>query len=101
MGKNWNNITPSNMPKDIRIDNIEISHHNPATAYISCNRYKFDDDTPYLYKTDDYGKNWKLITNGITDNHFTRIIREDPVKKDLLYAGTENGIYISFNGGNN
>jgi len=101
MGKTWKNVTPSNMPKDIRIDNIEISHHNPSTAYISCTRYKFDDDTPYLYKTNNYGKNWKLITNGITDNHFTRIIREDPIKENLLYAGTENSIYVSFNGGNN
>lgn len=101
MGETWNNITPLNIPNDIRIDNIEISQHNQSTAYISCTRYKFDDDTPYLYKTNDYGKNWKLITNGIPDNHFTRIIKEDPVNKGLLYAGTENGIYISFDDGNN
>ena len=101
MGETWNNITPLNIPDDIRIDNIEISQHNQSTAYISCTRYKFDDDTPYLYKTNDYGKNWKLITNGIPDNDFTRIIREDPVNKELLYAGTENGVYISFDDGNN
>ena len=101
MGKTWNNITPSNIPKDIRIDNIEISKHNPSTAYISGTRYKFDDDSPYLYKSTNYGQSWKLITNGIPDNHFTRIIIEDPIKQDLLFAGTESGIYISFNGGNN
>jgi photosystem II stability/assembly factor-like uncharacterized protein len=100
-GKNWSNVTPpsSIMPEWIQINSLEASPHDPATAYVAATMYKFDDNKPYLYKTTDYGKTWKKITNGIPDTAFTRVIREDPNKRGLLYAGTETGMYISFDGG--
>jgi hypothetical protein len=78
---------------------MEASPFDAGTAYIAGTMYKFDDDRPYLYKTVDYGKTWQQINNGIPSGAFTRCIREDPNKRDLLYAGTETGIYVSFNGG--
>ena len=81
------------------ISMIEISHHDPATAYLAVNRYKWDDFTPYVYKTDNYGKSWKLLNRGIADDAFVRSVREDPDKKGLLYAGTETGVYVSFDDG--
>jgi len=100
-GKNWSNVTPpkSIMPEWIQINSLEASPHDPATAYVAATMYKWDDNKPYLYKTTDYGKSWKKITNGIPDTTFTRVIREDPNKRNLLYAGTETGMYISFDGG--
>ena len=100
-GKNWSNVTPpsSIMPEWIQINSLEASPHDPATAYVAATMYKFDDNKPYLYKTTDYGKTWKKITNGIPDTTFTRVIREDPNKRGLLYAGTETGMYISFDAG--
>jgi photosystem II stability/assembly factor-like uncharacterized protein len=98
-GANWEDVTPKIAPQWIQINSMEASPFDPGTAYIAATMYKFDDDKPYLYKTTDYGKSWTQITNGIPDGAFTRCIREDPNKKDLLYAGTETGIYISFNGG--
>jgi photosystem II stability/assembly factor-like uncharacterized protein len=100
-GKNWSNVTPpkSIMPEWIQINSLEASPHDPATAYVAATMYKWDDNKPYLYKTTDYGKSWKKITNGIPDTTFTRVIREDPNKRGLLYAGTETGMYISFDGG--
>ena len=100
-GKNWSNVTPPKniMPEWIQINSLEASPHDPATAYLAATMYKWDDNKPYLYKTSDYGKNWKKITNGIPDTAFTRVIREDPNKRGLLYAGTETGMYISFDGG--
>ena len=100
-GKNWSNVTPpaSIMPEWIQINSLEASPHDPATAYLAATMYKWDDNKPYLYKTTDYGKTWKKITNGIPDTTFTRVIREDPNKRGLLYAGTETGMYISFDGG--
>jgi len=98
-GAHWEDVTPKNAPEWIQINSMEASPFDPGTAYIAATMYKFDDDKPYLYKTTDYGKSWTQITNGIPDGAFTRCIREDPNKKDLLYAGTETGIYISFNGG--
>jgi hypothetical protein len=102
-GKNWTKVTPAKdiMPEWIQINSIEASPFDPATAYVAAAMYKFDDNKPYLYKTTDYGKTWKKITNGIPDSAFTRVIREDPNKRGLLYAGTETGIYISFDGGAN
>jgi photosystem II stability/assembly factor-like uncharacterized protein len=102
-GKTWSNVTPSKdlMPEWIQINSIEASPLDPATAYIAATMYKFDDNKPYLYKTNDYGKSWKKITNGIPDGAFTRVVREDPNKRGLLYAGTETGIYISFDDGAN
>jgi hypothetical protein len=87
------------MPEWIQINSIEASPHDPATAYVAATMYKWDDNKPYLYKTSDYGKTWKKITNGIPDTTFTRVIREDPNKRGLLYAGTETGLYVSFDNG--
>ncbi len=98
-GTTWMNVTPKDL-NECLINAIEVSPHNPATAYIATTRYKFDDYTPGLYKTTDYGKTWKNISSGIPYGAYTRVVREDATKKDLLYAGTETGIYISFNGGN-
>ena len=98
-GAHWENVTPRNAPEWIQINSMEASPFEPGTAYIAATMYKFDDNRPYLFKTTDYGKTWQLITNGIPQGTFTRCIREDPNKKDLLYAGTETGIYVSFNGG--
>jgi photosystem II stability/assembly factor-like uncharacterized protein len=100
-GKNWSNVTPpqSVMPEWIQINSIEASPHDAATLYVAATMYKWDDNKPYLYKTSDYGKTWKKITNGIPDTTFTRVIREDPTKRGLLYAGTETGMYVSFNNG--
>ena len=100
-GKNWSNVTPSKglMPEWIQINSLDASNHDPATAYLAATMYKWDDYKPYLYKTSDYGKTWKKITNGIPDGAFTRVIREDPNKRGLLYAGTETGLYVSFDDG--
>ncbi len=100
-GKNWANVTPpaSLMPEWIQINSLEASPHDPATAYVAATMYKWDDNKPYLYRTNDYGKTWKKITNGIPDTTFTRVIREDPNKRGLLYAGTETGMYVSFDNG--
>lgn len=102
-GKTWDNVTPSKslMPEWIQINSIEASPHDAATAYLAGTMYKWDDFRPYLYKTNDYGKNWKRITNGIPQGAFTRVIREDPNKRGLLYAGTETGMFISFDDGGN
>ena len=98
-GANWENVTPKNMPEWNMINSIEPSAFDEGTCYVAATRYKLGDFTPYLYKTEDYGKTWKLITKGIPSEHFTRVLREDPAKKGLLYAGTETGMYISFNDG--
>ena len=98
-GAHWENITPADLPEWALISIIEPSPHDPATAYLAATRYKHDDFQPYLYKTNDYGKTWRKITTGIADNEFTRAIREDPVRRGLLYAGTETGIRVSFDDG--
>ena len=99
-GKTWENITPQGMPEWMMINSIEPSNYDEGTCYIAGTRYKLGDFAPYLYKTVDYGKSWTKITNGIENQHFTRVVREDPNQKGLLYAGTETGMYISFNDGN-
>ncbi|HKY05830.1 MAG TPA: glycosyl hydrolase, partial [Blastocatellia bacterium] len=98
-GKNWDNVTPRGMPEWIQINSIEASPHAVGTAYAAATMYKSDDFRPYLYKTADFGKTWKKITTGIPDGAFTRVIREDPNRQGLLYAGTETGMYVSFNDG--
>ena len=100
-GKSWTDVTPKGMPEWMMINSIEPSVHDAGTCYIAGTKYKSGDFTPYLYKTDDYGKSWKKITNGINEEHFTRVLREDPNKQGLLYAGTETGMYISFDDGRN
>ncbi|MBT8265530.1 MAG: glycosyl hydrolase [Bacteroidia bacterium] len=98
-GQNWTNVTPKGMPEWMMINSIEPSAFDPATCYIAGTKYKTGDFAPYLYKTNDYGATWTKITNGINPEHFTRVLREDPKRKGLLYAGTETGMYISFNDG--
>ncbi|GGD48899.1 VPS10 domain-containing protein [Muriicola marianensis] len=98
-GENWENVTPSNMPEWSMVNSIEPSAFDEGTCYVAATRYKLGDFQPYLYKTTDYGKTWQKITAGIDSEHFTRVVREDPKRKGLLYAGTETGMYISFNDG--
>ena len=100
-GATWENVTPPNMPEWNMINSIDPSNFDEGTCYIAATRYKLGDFQPYLYKTTDYGKSWTKITNGIPSEHFTRVVREDPKKKGLLYAGTETGMYVSFNDGAN
>ena len=99
-GKSWTNVTPAGLPECI-IHSIELSPHDKATAYISATRYKFNDFASYTYKTTNYGKRWTKINNGVDADDFIRVIREDPKTRDLLYAGSERGFYISYNGGLN
>lgn len=97
-GVSWQNVTPKGL-EECLINAIEVSPHDPATAYIATTRYKFNDKTPSMHKTTNYGKTWEKISTGIPYGAYTRVVREDKDKKDLLYAGTETGIYISWNGG--
>jgi hypothetical protein len=99
-GTTWNTITPPDLGEAI-VNCIDVSPFDKATAYIATTRYKFNDFAPSLYKTTDYGKTWKKIVNGIPDGAYTRCIREDQNRKGLLFAGTETGLYISFNDGDN
>ena len=100
-GKTWANVTPKDMPEWIQINSVDASSHDAGTAYVAATMYKSDDFRPYLYKTTDYGKTWKKIVNGIPASHFTRVVREDPNHKGLLIAGTEFGLYISYDDGEN
>src|SRR5437762_2704236 len=97
-GGNWKNVTPQGLAECL-INAIEVSPHDKATAYIATTRYKFNDHAPGLYKTTDYGANWTKINNGLPANAFTRVVREDDGRKDLLFAGTELGLFVSWNGG--
>jgi photosystem II stability/assembly factor-like uncharacterized protein len=98
-GKTWKNVTPAGLPEWARISMIDASNFAPGTAYVAANRYQLDDMKPYLYKTNDYGATWTPITNGIPATEFTRVLREDPERAGLLYAGTERGVWISFDDG--
>ena len=100
-GETWENVTPKGMPDWMMINSIEPSNYDEGTCYIAGTKYKTGDFTPYLYKTKDYGKTWKKITNGIPSEHFTRVLREDPEKEGFLYTGTETGLYYSNNEGSN
>ncbi len=100
-GQNWNNVTPRGMPEWMMINSIEPSSFDEGTCYIAGTRYKLGDFTPYLYKTTNYGQSWTKITTGIDTEHFTRVLRADPKRKGVLYAGTETGMYISFDDGAN
>ena len=100
-GKTWKNVTPPGLPEWARISMIDASNFGAGTAYVSANRYQLDDMKPYLYKTNDYGATWTLITNGIPATEFTRVLREDPERAGLLYAGTERGVWVSFDDGAN
>lgn len=98
-GKNWTNVTPKDAPKWIMWNSIEVDPFKKGAAYFIGTRYKLDDFTPYIYKTEDYGQTWRLITTGIDSMHFTRTMRADRKRQGLLYAGTEYGMYISYNDG--
>jgi photosystem II stability/assembly factor-like uncharacterized protein len=100
-GKTWTNITPKDLPEWSRISQIDASPFDAATAFVAADRHQSDDLHPYIYKTSDYGKTWKKLTNGIPDTSFVRVVREDPKKRGLLYAGTEDGVYVSFDEGSN
>lgn len=98
-GKTWQNVTPKGIPDWIQINAIEVSPHDKASAYVAATMYKHDDFRPYLYKTSDYGKSWRRIDGGIAPGAFTRVVREDATRRGLLYAGTETGVYVSFDDG--
>src|SRR5437016_4227289 len=98
-GKTWKNVTPVAIRPFSLVSIIEPSPHDAATAYVATTRYKHDDFKPYLWKTTNYGRTWTKLTNGIPADDFTRVIREDPTRKGLLYAGTETGVYVSFDDG--
>ena len=100
-GKTWTDITPAGMPEGT-LNMIDLSAHDNGRAHVALHRYRLDDFQPYIYQTNDYGKSWRRLTtggNGIPKNHFVRVVREDPVRRGLLYAGTEFGMYVSFDDG--
>ncbi len=98
-GKNWADVTPKDIPAWSVISLIDPSPHSAGTAYVAVDNHQQDDFKPYAYKTDDFGKTWTKITKGIPDGAYIHVVREDPVRKGLLYAGTETGVYVSFNDG--
>ena len=98
-GKNWADVTSKEFGEWSLVSIIEPSPHAGGTAYVAIDRHKLDDFRPYIFKTADYGKTWTKITTGIPDNSYAHAVREDPKRKGLLYAGTENGVYISFDDG--
>ena len=97
-GDNWTNVTPAGTG-DAIINAIDVSPHDPGTAYVAIMKYKFNDFTPIAYRTSNYGATWTKITNGFAKEDFVRVVREDTNRKGLLYAGTETGLYVSFNNG--
>lgn len=101
-GENWENVTPKSLPPGGRVDAVEPSPHDPAKAYVAILRYQLGDWKPYIYKTENFGKSWELLTpgtNGIPADYPTRVVREDPKREGLLYAGTEFGLFISMDDG--
>ena len=101
-GEGWSEITPRRMPEWGQVNMIELSAHAAGRAFLAVTRYRSDDFRPYIFRTDDFGASWSLLTdggNGIPEDHFVRVVREDPVHQGLLYAGTEFGLYVSFDDG--
>ena len=98
-GKSWREVTPRGLPRWATIRIIEPSPHDPARAYVAAEAYRLDDFRPYLYRTADHGRTWTKITSGIPEDDFARVIREDPEHPGLLFAGTETGLYVSFDDG--
>jgi hypothetical protein len=98
-GATWQNVTPRGLPELTKMSIVEPSHFDAGTAYIAANRYQHDDFKPYLLKTTDYGRSWTRIDAGIPTGAYTRTIREDPVRRGLLFTGTESGVYVSFDDG--
>jgi photosystem II stability/assembly factor-like uncharacterized protein len=99
-GKTWSDVTPQGLPTWSKITLIEASHYDPAVAYAAVDRHRLDDDKPYLYVTRDYGKSWRLSVDGLDASSFLNVVREDAKQRGLLYAGTEFGMYASFDDGN-
>ncbi|MBI3981854.1 MAG: glycosyl hydrolase [Gemmatimonadetes bacterium] len=97
-GANWANVTPREIG-EAQINAIEVSPHDSGTAYLAVTKYKFNDFTPHMFKTTDYGRTWRRLVNGIEPEAWVRVVREDPVRRGLLYGGTETGFYVSFDGG--
>ncbi len=100
-GRNWTNVTPSEMPDLGRVSQIDGSSFDNGTAYVAVKKMLLGDRAPYIFKTTDYGKTWKKIVNGIAANDYVHTVREDPVRRGLLYAGTQHSVYISYNDGEN
>src|SRR5207244_8353141 len=98
-GKQWTNVTPKAFGDCTRVSLIEASHYAPGAAYVAANRYQLEDMAPYIWKTTDYGHTWTKIVNGIPATEFVRVVREDPVRRGLLFAGTERGVWVSFDDG--
>jgi photosystem II stability/assembly factor-like uncharacterized protein len=98
-GKNWENITPKDLPEWSLISMIEPSTFDEAAALLAIDRHELDDFKPYIYRTENYGRTWRKISNGLPDNTFVRVVRQDPRRKGLLYAGTETGVFVSFDDG--
>jgi photosystem II stability/assembly factor-like uncharacterized protein len=98
-GRNWEKVTPPDLPDFTRISLIDASPHDAGTAYLAGNRYQRADRAPYVYRTTDYGKTWTKIVHGLPGDDFARAIREDKKRKGLLFLGTENGIFVSFDAG--
>lgn len=98
-GKNWKNVTPPMSPKLNMVNAVEVSPFVKGEAYIAATSYKFGDYTPYIYRTLDYGKTWTVTTKGIPKDEFVRVVRADQKRKGLLYAGTEKGVWVSFDDG--
>jgi photosystem II stability/assembly factor-like uncharacterized protein len=99
-GKTWSDVTPKDLPAWSTVSIIEPSHFDAGTCFFAAHRYRLDDTHPYIFRTTDYGKTWTLITTGLPANVYSRCVREDPNRKNLLYAGTETGAYTSFDNGN-
>jgi photosystem II stability/assembly factor-like uncharacterized protein len=98
-GKTWSNVTPPEITPWSKVTHIEASHSDAGTAYAAVDRHRLDDLRPYLYRTRNFGKHWELISNGIPEGYFLNCVREDPVRKGLLYACTEKGVFVSFDDG--
>jgi photosystem II stability/assembly factor-like uncharacterized protein len=98
-GAHWKNVTPPTMPEWSLVSSIEPSTVEPGAAYLAIDRHKLDDTKPYIYKTDDYGARWTSIVDGLPPDAFVHVVRADPVETRLLYAGTELGVFVSFDGG--
>jgi photosystem II stability/assembly factor-like uncharacterized protein len=98
-GAHWQSVTPKGLPEWAQISSIEPSHVSPGTAYLSASRYMWDDFHPYIFETTDYGQHWTNITSGLPDDEFVFTVRQDPGDANLLFAGTKNTVYVSFNGG--
>lgn len=101
-GATWNDVTPAGMPEWGTVNSIELSPHEPGRAFIAVHRYRLDDSAPYIFRTDDFGVTWERIADGsrgIDGRHFVRVVREDPERRGMLFAGTENGLYLTVDDG--